>query len=126
MTIASTATPMRIQIQVSIAHSCSSRVRPWNRTAAPCATGEEGPYGAGGADPRTKTPGGTPDPRCWEAKAGTMLPATAVLAPAATSTTRVLPARDRFIDLLRLGAMALVILQHWLMPVLTLDGDVLH
>lgn len=55
-----------------------------------------------------------------------MLPATAVLAPAATSTTRVLPARDRFIDLLRLGAMALVIIQHWLMPVLTLEGDVLH
>src|SRR5690625_5508010 len=53
-----------------------------------------------------------------------MLPATAVLAPPAA--TRVLPTRDRFIDLLRLGAMALVVLQHWLMPVLTLEGDVLH
>src|SRR5690625_7772874 len=53
-----------------------------------------------------------------------MLPATAVLAPPAA--TRVLPTRDRFIDLLRLGAMALVVLQHWPIPVLTLEGDVLH
>lgn len=37
-----------------------------------------------------------------------------------------LPARDRFVDLVRLVAVALVVLQHWLMPVLRLDGDVLH
>lgn len=34
--------------------------------------------------------------------------------------------RDRFVDVLRLAAMALVIAQHWLMPVLALEDGVLH
>ncbi len=56
-----------------------------------------------------------------------MLPTTFLLAPGpARRPSVVLPTRDRFIDLLRLGAMALVVLQHWLMPVLRLDGDVLR
>lgn len=56
-----------------------------------------------------------------------MLPTTLLPAPGPDRRPpAVVPTRDRFIDLLRLAAMALVVLQHWLMPVLTLDGEVLH
>ncbi|PYF99785.1 Acyltransferase family protein [Georgenia satyanarayanai] len=55
-----------------------------------------------------------------------MLPTTLLLPPEPARPPRVVPARDRFVDLLRLGAMALVVLQHWLMPVLSLEGDVLR
>src|SRR5690606_12929043 len=63
----------------------------------------------------------TPSPYTTLFRSGSMS-TTTLPAPAFAA----LPARDRFVDLVRLVAVALVVLQHWLMPVLRLDGDVLH
>ncbi|WP_434056550.1 acyltransferase family protein [Georgenia sunbinii] len=76
-----------------------------------------------------RTPGATTDPARPAQEAGDMtIPAvTSRPAPSAPAATGAAAAgRDRFIDVFRLAAMALVILQHWLMPVLSLDDGVLR
>ncbi|HLT83662.1 MAG TPA: acyltransferase family protein [Phototrophicaceae bacterium] len=51
---------------------------------------------------------------------------TALLVPPPPRRPPVVLVRDQFVDVVRLGAMALVVLQHWLMPVLTFEGGELR
>lgn len=69
--------------------------------------------------PRTVAPVALPRPRRRPGPHGVATPPRRAASRPSTSTTT----RDPFVDTLRVFAIALVVLQHWLMPVISPDGS---